>query len=178
MRSHRPVHSSAPRSSASTWQTVSTRQPPTRCARTSGGTRSWCFATSTCPRRRMWRRCGSSTNRSTILCGCAATKTTGWCMSSTSRRRAARRRGMWAARGDPPFNIESLTYQVVPEIGGHTHAPLLQICWPAVQLAPSCQFQRLRPRRAAAMKAGSAKSFGLLGAAVRSHVLASHPGQL
>jgi len=49
MWSCRPARSSVPRSSASTWPMVSTRRPPTRYGRTSGGTRSWCSETNTCP---------------------------------------------------------------------------------------------------------------------------------
>ena len=74
-------------------------RPPPRYGRTSGGTRSWCSATSICPPMRMSRRCESSMSRTTTRCGGIVTSGIGWCTSSISRKQGAPRHGTWAAPG-------------------------------------------------------------------------------
>ena len=106
------------------------------CVRTSGSTRCSSSVASTCRPTRTSRRCGSSTSRSTIRSGSTATTTTASSTCSTWRRPATPSiwhvGGMWRT---PPFNIESLTYQVVPDVGGKTLWADLQAAYDGLSAA-------------------------------------------
>ena len=84
------------------------------------GHRSWSSAARTCPRSSTWRRCASSTNHSTTPWWVKRHPDTRLVYPFTYETGTADRWHIGGTWRNPPFHIESLTYQVVPEVGGRT----------------------------------------------------------